>query len=208
MKECIIFGSADMHPDTCIKTISKGTYIIAADGGVRHVQRLKLYPDLFVGDMDSQHGNVPSLPNTLCYPPEKDDTDSFLAVKKALELGYESFTFYGCSGGSLRHTLANLQMLLYLAKRGKKAVMIDGTMEIYLLHNSEIDFEQWQRGMISVFAFSEQAIGVTLSGLKYPLKDTVLTNEFPLGVSNEFIGERSKVQVKQGDLLLVLEKSK
>ena len=45
-----------------------------------------------------------------------------------------------------------------------------------------------------------------LSGLKYEFEGT-LTPSFPLGVSNEFIGKNAWVEVKNGLLLAVFEKS-
>ena len=47
---------------------------------------------------------------------------------------------------------------------------------------------------------------MTLKGLKYELEDAELTNRFPLGVSNEFVGKRSSVIVGEGTLILVLDK--
>lgn len=59
--------------------------------------------------------------------------------------------------------------------------------------------------MVSVFCHSDRAEGVTIQGLKYTLQDAELTNGFPLGVSNEFIGERAEISVKKGILLVTVE---
>ncbi|MBQ6116705.1 MAG: thiamine diphosphokinase, partial [Oscillospiraceae bacterium] len=52
------------------------------------------------------------------------------------------------------------------------------------------------------FCLGEDARGVAISGGQYPLQDAVLTAEFPLGVSNHFIGNPITVSVKQGSLLM------
>ena len=58
-------------------------------------------------------------------------------------------------------------------------------------------------GTISVFCQGDRAEGVTLEGLKYSLKDAVLTCDFPLGVSNSFTGAESRVTVGKGTLLIL-----
>ena len=66
--------------------------------------------------------------------------------------------------------------------------------------------DQTDSGYLSVFAYSKKAEGVTLRGLKYELEDAQLTDAFPLGVSNEFVGKESVVCVRDGSLLLVVDK--
>ena len=45
-----------------------------------------------------------------------------------------------------------------------------------------------------------------IEGLKYSLKDGLLQPSFPLGVSNQFIGEKGKITVKKGTVLVIWEK--
>jgi len=53
-----------------------------------------------------------------------------------------------------------------------------------------------------VFIAGDAATGVTLTGLKYPLNEATLTNDYPLGVSNEFTGVPAKIQVRKGTLII------
>ena len=41
--------------------------------------------------------------------------------------------------------------------------------------------------------------------MKYPLERYTLTGAFPLGVSNQFLGECAEVSVEKGSLLLLWE---
>ena len=68
-----------------------------------------------------------------------------------------------------------------------------------------LSFPAEMRGFLSVFCNSGTAEGVTLQGLKYPLDRSVLTGDFPLGVSNQFLGEPAQVSVEKGSLLLLWE---
>ena len=60
------------------------------------------------------------------------------------------------------------------------------------------------KGRLSVFSMTEKSDGVTLSDLKYELKDAVITNDFPIGISNEFIGKAASVTVEKGTLLVMV----
>ena len=41
--------------------------------------------------------------------------------------------------------------------------------------------------------------------MKYPLEQAVLTDAYPIGISNEFIGEEAEVSVENGTLLAVMQ---
>lgn len=206
MKTCIIFGNADISDYSFIRPISAEDFVISADGGWRHLKRLGIRPNLFIGDMDSLQETIPEDIKKECYQPEKDDTDTFIAVKKGLSLGCERFVFYGCLGGSLGHTLANIQILIYLSKQNIPAVLEDENSEVYAVSNSTLCFDASRKGKLSVISLSEQSVGVTLTGLKYPLSDAVITNDYALGVSNEFLQKNSSITVKNGDLIVIIEK--
>ncbi len=206
MKTCIIFGNAEISDYSLIPPISAEDFVISADGGWRHLKHLGIKPQLFIGDMDSVEEAVPEDIEKECYRPEKDDTDTFLAVKKGLSLGCERFVLYGCLGGSLGHTLANMQVLVYLAKRGVSAVLRGEDTEVYAVSDSTLSFDASRTGKLSILSFSEKAVGVTLKGLKYSLTDATIGNDYAIGVSNEFLGKSSSITVKKGDLIVILEK--
>ena len=56
---------------------------------------------------------------------------------------------------------------------------------------------------ISVFAHSDECKGVDIEGLKYELSGGIINNVFPLGVSNEFSGNKSRIFVAEGVLIVV-----
>ena len=69
--------------------------------------------------------------------------------------------------------------------------------------NGELKFTESASGTVSVFALSNKINGVTLKGFLYPLENASLTNFFPLGVSNEFIGNTALIKVGQGNALVI-----
>ena len=56
-KRCIIFSAAEVrdYRKLCYKQLP-GDFIIAADGGLRHTEKLGLVPNIVIGDMDSMEG--------------------------------------------------------------------------------------------------------------------------------------------------------
>lgn len=175
--------------------------VIAADGGYAVCCREGITPGFVIGDFDSL-GTVPDAPNTVAVPVEKDDTDMMLAVKKGLELGCREFYLYGGTGGRLDHTLANLQTLLYLSRRGARGWLYDRAARYTALENGTLRLEAREKGILSVFSMAGNAEGVTVSGAKYPLENGNLSADFPLGVSNHFQGSPVTVSVKKGALLV------
>lgn len=196
---CFIIGA--MEPGK-IPSPEEGDLLLAADGGLTHLERRGLTPHLIVGDFDSL-GRVPEGNNIIRHPVEKDDTDTMLAIKTGLERGYRDFVLYGCLGGRLDHAYANLQALVFLARRGAAGWLLGGGLAVTAVRNGRLDFGADHEGVISVFCPDGEARGVTLTGLHYPLQDAVLTSAFPLGVSNRFTGEAASVSVEDGTLLVM-----
>ena len=190
-----------MEPGKMAPITERGL-LLAADGGLEHLRRRGLVPDLIVGDFDSL-GRVPEGDNIIRHPVEKDDTDTLLAIKTGLARGYRSFVLYGCLGGRLDHTYANLQALSFLADQGASGWLLGQGMAATVIRNSRLDFAPGHKGTVSVFCPGGEARGVTLTGLYYPLRDAVLTSAFPLGVSNQFTGEAASVAVEEGSLLVM-----
>ena len=179
--------------------------LIAADQGYARAKQAGLQPDLIVGDFDSL-GCVPEEMNVVVLPTVKDVTDTWAAVELGKARGYRSFRLYGCTGGRVDHTLANLQTLAALAKEGMTGVLVDRTQILTALSCGTMEFGPEKTGFLSVFSYSERCCGVTLRGLKYELENAELTSFFPLGVSNEFVGKQACVTIGEGVAILVFER--
>ncbi|EOS48218.1 hypothetical protein C810_01304 [Lachnospiraceae bacterium A2] len=102
--------------------------------------------------------------------------------------------------------MANLQVLAYLSANNMRGFLFDNGTVITAITNDRLCFEKIPFGYVSVFSGSTKAEGVTLCGLKYELNNAVLTNTFPIGVSNEFIDRESSISVSDGTLFIVFPK--
>ena len=203
MGKCIIFCAADF--DGLIQPIAPDDLVIAADGGLRHTQKLGLTPDVILGDFDSL-GYTPNCAQV--FPVEKDDTDAMLAVRQGLDRSFREFVLYGrLDGPRLDHTVANFQTLQFLADRGAKGFLVGLNSIVTVVKNSEITFPAHFRGNFSAFCMGADAQNVTIQGLHYPLAHGTLTSGFPLGVSNHFTGKSAAVSVENGSLLLIWDRA-
>ena len=198
--DCIIAGASP----TDIDIMPMGAaLIIAADGGADLLRECGILPDIVIGDMDSvKDGSFGPKTEIMKYPPEKDDTDTYLAVKTGIERGCDRFFLYGCSGGRLDHTIANIQTLNYLANENREGYMIGDSENITVIKDSVLSLNVRRGTAVSVFAAGKPAKSVTLKGLKYELEDIPVTDTFPVGVSNEAVSEHPEIEVKGGTLLV------
>lgn len=200
MSICYIVGAGE-----CKKldfTKKDGDIVIAADGGYKYLQRAGIKPDIVIGDFDSL-GKAPEGEKIIRLKPEKDVTDTYAAVSEGIKCGYSRFNIYGASGGRIEHTLANIQLIASLAEKNMQASIFDGSTVITAITAKTLRFDSAYNGYISIFAHSDKCMGVCLRGLKYPLENAELSNLFPLGVSNEFLGVESEIVIGNGTAIIV-----
>lgn len=199
MARCIIFGAAEF--DSLLLPIEKDDLTIAADGGISHLKKLGVAPDVVLGDFDSL-GYVPQ--GAQVFPVEKDDTDVMLAIRHGLRAGFREFLIYGgMEGKRLDHTVANLQALAFLRAEGARGYLIGREQVATVIEKETAVFDAPATGILSAFCLGKDASGVAIRGLQYALENGSLSADFPLGVSNHFIGKEAEISVKNGKLLLM-----
>ena len=137
---------------------------------------------------------------------KKDYTDTMIAVMEAIKLGYTDIRIYGGTGGRADHTFANIQTLLYGAKKGADMRMVDSDRVYNVINDSKIILKNRICVNLSIFALGDKAEGVSILGAKYELKDGTLTNDYPLAVSNTFVGNDVSIEVKKGALLIIYDR--
>lgn len=200
-KICYIVAACKELCDDIKFSPKKEDIVIAADGGYDILEKTSVKPDILIGDFDSIE-KLPERENIIKHPKEKDDTDTFLAYKLAYNKGYRNFVIIGGLGGRIDHTYANFQLLLNIARSDSRGFLIGNNSIITTIYNSKLSFSHNHKGTISVFAQGDIAENVDIKGFKYFAENIVLKPDFPLGISNEFVGERSYISVEKGSLLI------
>lgn len=202
-KRCLILAGGD-----CCKIApsDREGLVIACDSGYRHALAAGITPDVLLGDFDSYTMPLPADIPILHFPVDKDDTDTMLAVRHALQCDCDDLVLYGALGGRLDHAYANLQAAAFAAEHGAAFRIMAQDNVCYALHDSAMTLDRVPGYSVSLLAHSQCCVGVNATGLKYPVEDLTLENTFPLGVSNAFAAEQATIRVKEGTLLVILSK--
>ena len=208
MKRCVIVGGAGIENYKLIREkLRSDDFVIYCDSGLKHMEGLGAAPGLALGDFDS-HERPAFDVETIVLPREKDDTDTLFAVKEAVRRGFDEFLLVGVIGARLDHTLANVYILEYLDRLGKKAEIVDDYSDIEMVSEEPVSVgEEYE--FFSLLNVTGLAEGVDISGAKYELKDAIIDCGFQYAVSNEVVpGKTAAVSVKRGKLLLIKDRRK
>ena len=191
-----------------LSSIDESDFVICADGGYEIALSQNIMPDIVIGDSDSgkMQPVKPGKTKFIHHEKEKDESDTFLCVKHAVELGFKEITILGGIGGRLDHTISNIQTLAHFTNLTDSIFLKDEGNLVTVIENSKVALSKTEGFALSLFSLSDKCSGVTVKGLKYPLKNAELNNSYPIGLSNGFIGDRASIEVKNGKLLIVLSK--
>ncbi len=202
MRVCYIVGAGEFYG-----RIEKrpGDLIIAADGGYDTLMKMGISPDILLGDMDSIGGDADAC-EVLRFPIKKDETDSFLAYCEGVKRGYNIFELYGCVGGRDDHTFANYSLLFAAKDAGHFMRLVGKECDIFAMKDEAVKLRGKKEKHFSAFAFAGEAKGVSIKGLEYEAENITLSPLFPLAVSNRFTDSEAFVEVKDGRLLIMIER--
>lgn len=182
--------------------------VYAVDGGLTVADAAGVLPDYLVGDFDTADATLVERYETRCvtlrHQPEKDATDTELAIDDALMRGAEEVLLLGATGSRLDHTLANMHMLYKVLLQGKKAWILNENNRISLHREAFRRKKDELFGTyVSFLPFFGDVTGVRLSGVKYPLEGATLTAGNSLGISNECVEDSIEVTFLSGCLLMI-----
>ncbi len=188
---------------------------IAVDLGMEFFQKKSQVPDYIVGDFDSV--NPITLqefkemkekgPKILQFQPEKDETDTELAIRTAMDLGSRTIHILGATGCRMDHVLGNIHLLGMGMRQGVEIIIIDSNNRIRMIQKGIVIKREEQYGRyVSLIPFTPQVTGITLKGFQYPLDHAVLECYHSLGVSNEIVAEQGEISFQDGVLLVIESK--
>ena len=189
--------------------------IICVDGALTLCNQMNLSIDYLVGDYDTvsedlineyrkrvQAGEIKT--KILSFQPEKDETDTQLAISLALQLGAKEIYLMGATGTRMDHVLANIHLLKKPLDEKVDAYILDEHNRIYLKDCSfQIEKNKVYGHYFSLIPFGNKVKAVTLAGFKYNTDsiDFLLGNS--LGVSNELLMEKGSITFQEGTFIVI-----
>lgn len=182
----------------------KDMLLICADGGLRHMKRLGLIPDVIIGDNDSWGEMYPETSRVIKCPPEKDYTDTQRCIDYAIECGCADIEIIGGLGGRRDHEFSHYCLLAYGLGRGVNIKITDEHNEIWMVNKSFV-LKKSEKKYVSFFPFGGCVEGFSVSGLKYSAENIKLKCDLVQASSNEFdVNDVAEVKFKSGRLLIML----
>jgi thiamine pyrophosphokinase len=186
--------------------------VVAADGGAVKALALGLTPDVVVGDGDSlppeRLADLRSAGvEVIVYAPEKDESDTELALREALARGGDPVVITGAFGGErLEHSIANLLLLTLPSVAERDVSLVHGPSVVRVIGvrgMDELTITGEAGDYVSLLPLTEVVDGVTTTGLRYPLDDATLEQGSTRGLSNELLGKECLVRTASGRLAVI-----
>ena len=207
-KTAHIFCNGDLTRYKDLKThIGNYDFVICANGGSKIAYQQHIVPNLVIGDLDSLTKELRSflLKHRVPFrkhPPEKDETDTELAIMYALKYHFCPIILYGLLGSRLDHLTANLFLVAALTKKGVKIEIVENRQTITFIKN-QMTLTGKIGDLLSLVPFSEDCKDVTTCGLQFSLKKETLPVGTTRGISNVFTQNMVTVTLKAGLLMIV-----
>jgi len=204
----IIFANGEVADLAAVRAMLRPTdFLVAADGGIRYLASLGLTPRVLLGDMDSLEASMEASlaargVQVIRHPAEKDETDLELAVRWAVEQGFQTIRIVGALGGRPDHALANFFLLASPELSGRDVSLDDGAMEVFLV-TGRAEIHGTAGDLVSLLPIHGEAEGVLTVGLAYPLRRETLLPYRTRGISNLMLGESAEVSLTAGMMLCI-----
>lgn len=143
-------------------------------------------------------------PVILHFQPEKDETDTELAIRTAMKQSCDTIYLLGAIGTRMDHVFGNIHLLGMAMEHGADCQILDEHNRIRMLKAGiTLSREQQYGTYVSLLPFTPKVTGLTLKGFKYPLECYTLECYHSLGVSNEIVEEEAEISFEDGVLLMI-----
>ena len=200
--KALIIANGTLPSSRIVKNLfSSSDLIVCADGGANHARKLRIEPDIILGDLDSITSKTKKyfsrVPMMLIE--DQNSTDLEKAIEFCIQRSCDSIDVVGATGDRLDHSTGSLGCF---KKFGNKVElkMFDTVGTISRI-NKKIEFLAKVGEKLSLIPL-EKCEGVTTKNLKYALRNDALELGVREGISNGATAKQVTISVKKGTLLL------
>lgn len=186
-------------------------HVVCADSGFDHALALGVDVDVLVGDLDSISPAGRAVAEErgveiVEYHPDKDRTDTELALGLAAERGATTITLLTGGGDRLDHLLGVMAALTHdeLAHLDRVDAWIGRDHLVVTRPERPIILDLDPGSLVSLIPLGGSVHGVRTSGLQWPLDGETLRADRARGVSNRAATERVSVEVESGVLVVIV----
>lgn len=209
-KRAVIISGGTIEKRVVFEQLKPEDFIIGVDKGIEFLDVNGIEPHYLVGDFDSidlslldKYKRESKIPIRE-FNPVKDASDTEIAVRLAMELGFEEMILLGATGTRIDHMWANIQVMWIPFEKHIEAQIIDGTNRIRLVRSGfKLKRTEGYGPYFSVFSLGTPVIGLTIEGAKYCLRNHTLQPFDSLSVSNQFAEEEVTIEYQSGTLILM-----
>ena len=197
----ILADGAFPNNDDTLAYLKKAQKIICCDGAIHQLEKIKILPDMIVGDLDSiSPAEKEKYSDRLYQDSNQDTNDLTKAMQWCLDHNIREVVVLGATGKREDHTLGNIGLLAEHCHRMIWSFLTDYGWFVPIRKSSTIQSKAGQQ--VSIFCFDPQC-SITSSGLKYPL----IQRQFKLpweGTLNEAEKEHFSLTFEKGEIVVYL----
>ena len=205
MKKCIILANGKSPAKSIIRYLESAGYnfLICADGGADTVKRLRLTPDVIIGDFDSVKSETLSFfgnKSEIIRIKRQNDTDVEKALKYAIRKKFNEAILLGAIGDRLDHSFCNMGIVIKFFNKIQVRIVSDKSM--LTPYKGVVELQAIKGETISLYGFDDKT-KITSEGLKYPLKKTALPFGKRESTSNVAVKDVIRLKIERGMIFVI-----
>lgn len=200
-RQGVIYAGGECPPFSRVApSLADQRIIVAADSGYHAATKHEVAVDVIIGDLDSlDNVDVPASVRTISFPPDKDATDTELAIDYCRSAGCTSLLLVGGGGGTIDHLFA-IAWLFEGRRRVDRWINDSATIDYVPKHWRRTDCRAGE--VISILPIGRGPWRLRSSGLRWPLSKA-RWQRADTGIRNEATTATVAITVLRGALLVI-----
>jgi len=192
-----------------LKDVDPEALVIAADSGWEYALAAGKTPHVLIGDMDSidpahlRDARARDI-DIIEHSPDKDHTDTELALHFAQSLKYDNIHVITGGGDRFDHVLAMVHSLVNIAEEATVTAHIGQSFVRIATPKEPTKINVNVGDTISLIPLGGHAKGVTTAGLKWNLTRSTLKSFESRGVSNVAMSKTATVYIRTGTIAIII----